>query len=97
LGSRDAPVISFWSALSGAFIGTYSHVFIDSIAHEDVRPFLPFSAANSLYCAGSEFAIHVTCVVLGILGAVVLAIRGRKARLFRKEEEDSNSHADNGL
>ena len=36
-----------WSAAAiGAFVGTYSHVALDSLMHLDIQPFAPFSGAN---------------------------------------------------
>ena len=35
-------------AVAGAFLGSYSHVFIDSFMHADVRPFAPFSQGGGL-------------------------------------------------
>jgi len=40
--------ISWWVAFLSAFIGTYSHVVLDSIMHSDVEPFYPFNISNHL-------------------------------------------------
>src|SRR4051812_5861563 len=42
----SSPAIPLGSAISGAFIGTYSHLLLDGIMHTDIAPFLPFSPAN---------------------------------------------------
>ncbi|MBT3737461.1 MAG: DUF4184 family protein [Candidatus Marinimicrobia bacterium] len=42
--NRISWVVTFISA----FIGTYSHVLLDSIMHADVRPFFPISLNNEL-------------------------------------------------
>jgi hypothetical protein len=36
----------------GAFFGTLSHVFLDSLMHHDIHPLLPFSKANPLMGLG---------------------------------------------
>ncbi len=47
--SGSTPVkITWWIAFMSAFIGTYSHVLLDSIMHSDVEPFYPFSQENEI-------------------------------------------------
>lgn len=59
------------AAATGAFVGTYSHVFLDSFMHADMRPFAPFSAENGLLDAIPLLWLHLGCVVLGVVGAMV--------------------------
>ena len=45
--SKTKPIkIIWWVAFFSAFIGSYSHVYLDSIMHTDVEPFYPFSLDN---------------------------------------------------
>lgn len=67
--------ISLTSATLGAFIGTYSHVFLDSIMHSDVEPLSPFSPRNPLYYIVSWLTLHALCLVLGMVGALYLSTR----------------------
>lgn len=67
--------ISITSAVISAFIGTYSHVFLDSIMHADVEPLSPWSAQNPLYRIVRPFALHAVCFALGALGAWYVATR----------------------
>jgi hypothetical protein len=60
--------ISMRVSFASAFIGTYSHILIDSIMHGDVLPLAPFSKAT-LYNIISIDALHVACVVSGVVGA----------------------------
>ncbi len=69
----SSPIIPWRSAIVAAFIGTYSHVCLDSIMHSDTRPFMPFSTANPFYSTVSLFALHAFCVVLGLFGAIYVA------------------------
>lgn len=64
-----------WSAatLSG-FIGTYSHVFLDSIMHADIQPFAPFSAANELLDYLPASVIYLLCVFLGVFGVFTILL-----------------------
>jgi hypothetical protein len=85
---RDAPfkqyfptntVIPWSSAAAGAFVGTYSHVFLDSIMHPDSRPLMPFSAANPFYLLVGTGTLYSICFILGLSGAFYLAFRNRNA------------------
>ena len=40
--------ISWSAAAAGAFIGTYSHVLLDSIMHADMAPLAPWSPHNAM-------------------------------------------------
>jgi membrane-bound metal-dependent hydrolase YbcI (DUF457 family) len=71
------PHVSLTSAASGAFIGTYSHVFLDSIMHRDVVPLTPWSGENSLYRVISVFTLHALCICLGLFGGWYFALRRR--------------------
>ena len=53
------------------FVGTYSHVVLDSIMHSDMGPLFPLSASNQLLGVVSGSALHKLCVYSGLLGAVM--------------------------
>ena len=79
---RDFPsstVIPTGNAISGAFIGTYSHIVLDSIMHSDITPMMPFDSANSLHGIVSPNMLHIACAALGALGAIYIALKNRKA------------------
>jgi len=65
------------SSFSAAYIGTLSHVFLDSIMHADMSPLWPFSLGNQLLSVISIDHLHVVCLVAGIVGGIVIAIRSR--------------------
>jgi hypothetical protein len=69
--------IGLGAAALGAFVGAYSHVLLDSVMHADMRPLAPFSQANPLFRVISLDALHTLCVVAGILGLAVFAVRER--------------------
>lgn len=69
---RGPTLISWPAAIAGAFVGTYSHVFLDSIMHSDMRPLAPVSEANMLLHAISVGSLHLVCVLSGALGALLL-------------------------
>jgi len=58
------------AALSGALIGSWSHIALDSIMHSDMRPLAPFSDKNMLLNSITVFELHLYCMVAGVIGAV---------------------------
>ncbi|GKS69599.1 hypothetical protein W03_16030 [Nitrosomonas sp. PY1] len=57
-------------SFGSAFIGTYSHIFIDSIMHSDVTPLSPFSTASPLYGIISIETLHVLCLAGVFVGGL---------------------------
>jgi len=82
LGTREP--ITWSAAVSGAFIGTYSHVALDSLMHADLRPFAPFGDANALLDAVTFTQLHVGCVASGVVGLALWAVRARWRGSARK-------------
>jgi hypothetical protein len=56
--------------IAGAFVGTLSHVMLDSIMHSDISPLAPWSDANALLGQISIGALHQFCVFAGLAGVV---------------------------
>jgi len=74
LRMRDIPrcrriVIAWRVTLLSAFIGTYSHVALDSIMHADMTPYFPFSDRNHLLRTLSVDTLQRVCIYTGIVGA----------------------------
>lgn len=67
---RHLP-ISRGVSFGSAFIGTYSHLFIDSVMHVDVFPFSPFDLSRPLHAIISIDSLHVLCLALAVAGGVV--------------------------
>lgn len=76
--AADAGISQPVAAVS-AFVGSASHVLLDSVMHADMRPLAPFSDANALLYVIFIDALHLLCVALGVVGAVALLC----ARLWR--------------
>jgi len=72
--------ISWSAAAVSAFLGTYSHVFLDSFMHDDMRPFAPWSDANGLLLKISIDALHLVCVGTGLAGVLLLAVSALRGR-----------------
>ncbi len=58
-------------AIGSAFIGGYSHVFIDSIMHSDITPLSPFSETSIFYRVVNIDTLHILCIVSAAVGVVV--------------------------
>jgi len=72
LADKSNPVnIVWWVAFASAFIGTYSHVVLDSIMHSDVEPFYPLSQENSLHGLITVDELHQLCLFSALVGAII--------------------------
>ncbi len=69
-----APKISMKSAIIGSTIGAYSHIFLDSIMHADIKPFSPFTDANGMYRLITLNQLDLFCLISGIVGVLILII-----------------------
>ena len=79
--------VSKTAVVVGAFFGTLSHVFLDSLMHHDIHPLSPFSQANPFMGLISHDGVYQACTIAGILGIVTwLAIQGAGRMLQEKGE-----------
>ena len=67
--------VNLLPAFIGGLVGGLSHSLLDAIMHADVKPFWPVSLENPFLDFVNVAALHTFCVVTGVIGAVVLAIR----------------------
>lgn len=72
--------ISWIAAGSGAWGGSLSHVWLDSMMHSDMQPFWPFSADNGFLYLIPAGWLYLLCVILGVFGFMVMLI----ANLWRR-------------
>ena len=82
---RDADLTvsipTTWVAsFTGAFVGAYGHILLDSLFHPDIQPLQPWSATNRLWGVVNPHDVEVVCVVLGIAGLVWFFERERRKR-----------------
>ncbi|NOQ64767.1 MAG: hypothetical protein GQ582_09675 [Methyloprofundus sp.] len=72
ISKRDYPLkIKWWIAFLSAFIGTYSHVVLDSMMHSDVQPFFPWSQENQLLGLITVPQLHQLCLYSALVGAII--------------------------
>lgn len=63
--------IPWWIVLLSAFIGSFSHVLLDSLMHADMAPWAPLSQDNALLALISAEAVYRLCLYAGVTGAVL--------------------------
>jgi hypothetical protein len=66
----EPPVPTRLAIWFGAFGGTLSHIVLDSLMHDDLRPFAPFSDANPLLHGVSHDGVYQLCFLLGVVGCM---------------------------
>ncbi len=69
IGQGERIHIKWWVCVFSALIGSFSHVFLDSIMHTDVEPFFPVTLANDFHGYISVTLLHKICLYSGLLGA----------------------------
>ena len=67
----------------GALAGGLSHPLLDGIMHPDVHPFAPWSDANPFLGVISVEYLHLSCLLLGLIGFILEAMRLRRERTRR--------------
>ncbi len=63
----------------GSVVGGLSHALLDNVMHDDSRLLYPSEAGPHLQGVVGLGELHLGCVVSGIVGLVVLALRLRRA------------------
>lgn len=66
-----ATNISWWIVFLSAFIGSYSHVLLDSIMHADLEPFFPFTKENAFLGLVSVAVLHKICLYTALFGTAL--------------------------
>ena len=80
--SKNIP-IQWWVSFLSAVIGSFSHVFLDSIMHTDVEPFYPISLINNFHGILSISMLHKLCLYSGIIGALIYCLVNYRISKFR--------------
>jgi membrane-bound metal-dependent hydrolase YbcI (DUF457 family) len=72
ISKNENPItIAWWIVFLSAFIGSFSHVLLDSMMHFDVEPFFPFSLDNQFLRLISVSMLHKVCLYSGLIGAAI--------------------------
>lgn len=65
---------SFRHIIAGGFVGTYSHVFLDSLLYAEMNPFFPIMGNPFLGLFLIE-AVYAFCIIAGFAGFAVYVLR----------------------
>ena len=76
---QSGKKINNLSAWTGAIIGGYSHIILDSFVNLDMRPYFPFSEKNHLLGLISLQNTYYLCIGLFLVGVIIYVIN-----LYRK-------------
>ncbi|MEO9944743.1 metal-dependent hydrolase [Paraglaciecola sp.] len=72
ISKYENPISIAWRVVFlSAFIGSFSHVLLDSIMHLDVEPFYPFTLENAFLGVISVPVLHKVCLYSGLIGAAI--------------------------
>jgi hypothetical protein len=63
--------IRWWVVFFSAWIGSFSHVLLDSFMHADLQPFFPWRLDNSFLDQLSIDKLHLICVGTGVIGLMI--------------------------
>ncbi|MCX9158312.1 hypothetical protein OPU71_19480 [Niveibacterium sp. 24ML] len=58
--------ISWRQAAVGALLGTFTHILLDALVHDDIRPFWPLSDANPLRGLLGWHETELLCLLLAL-------------------------------
>jgi hypothetical protein len=72
------------ASFTGASIGAYSHILLDSLFHPDIEPLQPWSPTNGFRCIVDPHGVELVCIVLGVIGLVWFFGRELKMRKANK-------------
>ena len=67
--------INHTAAWSGAIIGAYSHIFLDSLVNIDMRPLFPFSDQNYLLGLISLQNMYYLCIGAFLIGIIIYFLK----------------------
>jgi membrane-bound metal-dependent hydrolase YbcI (DUF457 family) len=70
-----------------ALIGTWSHVFLDSLMHRDIQPLRPFTNENAMLGFIDLGLLHLICLACGVVGFLIwVQIKARGVKRERSAE-----------
>ena len=69
--------VTLAGAMLGGLLGGFSHALLDGFMHHDIQPLRPFTPVNPLEGMIGWNALHVLCIVAGIIGMAFVLGRQR--------------------
>ncbi|HEY4178241.1 MAG TPA: DUF4184 family protein [Kofleriaceae bacterium] len=71
--------VSTPGVIVGAMLGALTHPLLDGLMHQDIEPLQPWTPYNPLRGLISVGALHCACLIAGLIGAVLVVARSRRA------------------
>ena len=81
------PNISKVAAWSGALIGAWSHLLLDSFMHDDIKPLSPFTDSNVLLGSIPIATLHTIGVTSGLIGLIGMFVFRAKSTSYPKANQ----------
>jgi hypothetical protein len=79
--ARRRVAVSWPVALTSAFVGTLSHVALDSLIYADMHPLEPWSRAQPGLGTATPSQVYLACLACGAIGAALTIVASwRRAR-----------------
>jgi hypothetical protein len=76
LAKGAAPArVSLTAFVASQVVGGLTHPLLDGIMHSDIAPLRPFVDHNPLLGIMGLGALHLVCVVAGLVGITLMALR----------------------
>jgi membrane-bound metal-dependent hydrolase YbcI (DUF457 family) len=76
----DNQKIATPALVAASFMGTFSHIFLDSIMHRDLHPFYPWINSNGLLHIVSYEHLLLFCLLAGVIGIIIYMVTNNKGR-----------------
>ena len=81
------PKISKVGAWSGALIGAWTHLLLDSFMHDDIKPLSPFTDSNVLLGSIPIATLHTICLTSGLIGLLGMFLFKAKSGSYPKANQ----------
>ena len=69
------PPLTWLAAMTGAYVGTCSHVLLDAIRHADMAPAWPLLRGNPMLDLINIDQLHLACLAAGVVGLPMALMR----------------------
>ena len=71
------PPLTWLAAMTGAYVGTFSHVLLDAIMHADMAPAWPLLRGNPMLDLINIDRLHLACLAAGVVGLPMALMRAK--------------------
>ncbi len=69
------PKIGLFEGIAGGLIGAWSHLILDSMMHQDIKPLWPISNLNPILGIIAGISISYFCIFSFLIGLLILIAR----------------------